>query len=325
MICFKRAGIVLQTTELNFEKKGVLNPAVIVHNGFIHMFYRAVAPDGKSCIGYCQLETPLLVKFRHPQALLQGDTAAESFGMEDPRIVKIEHLFFLSYTAFDGQTALGSVLFSNDLEHFFGKCIIVPHQTKVLDPITEQKKIQWDKNLVFFPRRIHGKIYFMHRIKPYILLTSVREIEHINADFWRHRGLPKVNIPLLLNSRTYGSIYEGAGCPPIETAVGWLVIYHAAYEVDEQIVYKVHVALLDINEPSLILAELPYAVLEPTTAYERLGNVDNVVFPTAFVEQEDTVYVYYGAADTCIACAYFSKAELLAELLKNPTNEIYEA
>jgi glutathione synthase/RimK-type ligase-like ATP-grasp enzyme len=44
-----------------------------------------------------------------------------------------------------------------------------------------------------------------------------------------------------------------------------------------------------------------------------------------FVEQEDTVYVYYGAADTCIACAYFSKAELLAELLKNPTNEIYEA
>jgi predicted GH43/DUF377 family glycosyl hydrolase len=325
MILFKRAGIVLETSDHLFEQKGVMNPAVIIHQNKIHMLYRAVSSEGISSIGYCQLLSPLCVSFRQDKPILMGTTAAELKGMEDPRIVRIDGLFYLSYTAYDGAMALGSLLLSYDLKYFFDRRIIVAHEPQHQVGLSRENTIGWDKNLVFFPRRINGKIYFMHRIKPHILLTSVHEIEHINDDFWRHLGKPKVNIPLVLNARSCGAIYEGAGCPPIETIFGWLVIYHAAYQVNNQTIYKVHVALLDLDEPSLVLAELPYAVLEPETSYECFGNVNNVVFPTAFIEIEDCIYVYYGAADTCIACAHFSKSEMLTELLKNPTNETYEA
>jgi predicted GH43/DUF377 family glycosyl hydrolase len=325
MLLFERAGILLQHTNLSFEQKGVMNPAVIVHNNQIHMFYRAVSAEGISTIGYCQLSAPLVISTRNYKPILIGNTAAEQKGMEDPRIVCIDDLFFLSYTAYDGITALGSLLLSQDLQNFFGKRIIVAQEKQIKHQVNNPIQLRWDKNLVFFPRRINGKIYFMHRIKPHILLTSVPEIEQINEDFWKHIGKPKVNIPLVLNARSCGAIYEGAGCPPIETLFGWLIIYHAAYLLDGQTIYKVHVALLDLNEPSLVLAELPYAALEPLTSYERKGNVNNVVFPTASIEKDDRIYVYYGAADTCIACAYFSKSEMLEELLKNPTNENYDS
>jgi predicted GH43/DUF377 family glycosyl hydrolase len=325
MIEFKRAGVVLQTTALAFESMGVLNPAVIIHNGVIHMFYRAVAKDSKSTIGYCLFQTPLLVDKRMEKPLLVGDTIHEKMGMEDPRIVEIDGLFYLSYTAFDGKSALGSLLLSKDLIHFYGKRVIVALKKLNTKKNLLAERFRWDKNLVFFPRRINGQIYFMHRIKPHILLSSVANISEIDALFWERKPLSKRNTRLYLKSREIGSNYVGAGCPPIETEAGWLLIYHAAYLLEDQIIYKIHVALLDIEQPSRVIAELPYPVLEPQTAYERFGIVNNVVFPTASIEILDTVYVYYGAADSCIACAYFSMSEMLQELLKHPLLESYDA
>ncbi|MEN9969374.1 MAG: hypothetical protein RIR94_1571 [Bacteroidota bacterium] len=325
MILFKRAGVVLRSTALAFEANGVLNPAVILHKGLIHMFYRAVDLDGVSSIGYCQLGTPTKVAFRHEKPILVAETAAEKMGLEDPRIVRIDGLFYLSYTAFDGWSALGSLLFSYDLQHFFGRRIIVDQQQINLTLENEQKCFRWDKNLVFFPRRINGKIYFMHRIKPDILLSSVNEIEEITPDFWNTTTYPHVNRPLFLNPRELGSNYVGAGCPPIETLMGWVLIYHAAYRNAAQYTYKIHVALLDLNDPRQVLANLPYPVLEPETEYERFGQVDNVVFPTAYIQIDDTVYVYYGAADSCVACAHFSMTELLKELSIHPSIAVYEA
>lgn len=325
MFEFKRAGVVLEPTALPFEALGVLNPAVIIHNGIIHMFYRAVALDYKSSIGYCRFQTPLLIEKRLEKPLLVGQTIHEEMGMEDPRLVRIEGLFYLSYTAFDGKSALGSLLLSEDLIHFYGKRVIVAIQKIKTKKKQQVERYRWDKNLVFFPRRINGEFYFMHRIKPDILLSSVGQISEIDELFWKRKPRSKINTRLLLKSREIGSNYVGAGCPPIETEAGWLLIYHAAYLLEEQTIYKIHVALLDLNQPSLVIAELPYPVLEPLTAYERFGNVNNVVFPTASIEVLDTVYVYYGAADSCIACAYFSISALLQELLKNPTPDAYDA
>jgi predicted GH43/DUF377 family glycosyl hydrolase len=324
MLLFKREGIVLQHTLLAFEQNAVMNPAVIKHQGQIHMFYRAVDMNGYSSIGYCKLSSPLAIDSRSNIPVLTGNTTAEAQGMEDPRIVCIDGLFFLSYTAFDGLNALGSLLFSYDLVHFFGKRILVAQQE--IKKLQNQHKIayRWDKNLVFFPRRINGEINFMHRIKPHILLTSVNEIMEVNDTFWSQNSL-KVNTPIHLFSKEVGAKYVGAGCPPIETKAGWVLIYHAAYRIAEEIIYKVHVALLDLNNPSEVIAELPYPVLEPLTPYERYGNINNVVFPTAFIEMNDTVFVYYGAADTCIACASFSMSEMLQELFKHPKTVNYDA
>lgn len=325
MIELIRAGVVLETTALPFEALGVLNPAVIVHNGVIHMFYRAIALDYISTIGYCRFQTPLLIEKRLDQPILVGQTIHEQMGLEDPRLVQIDGLFYLSYTAFDGKSALGSLLLSKDLIHFYGRRVLVALQKLKTKTDQQVERYRWDKNLVFFPRRINGQIYFMHRIKPHILVSSVTDISEVDEQFWKRKPRSKINTRLLLKSREIGSNYVGAGCPPIETEAGWLLIYHAAYLLEEQIIYKIHVALLDINNPSRAIAELPYPVLEPQTTYERFGIVNDVVFPTASIQVQDTVYVYYGAADACIACAYFSMSDMLQELLKNPLPESYDA
>jgi predicted GH43/DUF377 family glycosyl hydrolase len=317
MLLIERAGIVLERTELAFEAKGVLNPAVITFNGQIHMFYRAVSNNMVSTLGHCELSDPLTIHSRSKAPIVSPLGQQESMGIEDPRIVKIEQYFFLSYTAFDGKNALGALLLSKDLKAFSRAGIIVPEIPlgEVL-PTKSSLKV-WDKNLVFFPRKIKQKLYFFHRIKPAILLTAVASLSDLTPLFWfdflNQKDAHTLNFQFHLNQPNY----VGAGCPPIETELGWIVIFHAAFESQGQITYQIHVALLDIEDPLHILAQLPYPILEPVMDYERFGNVPDVVFPTACLLHQEYLYIYYGAADTCIACASVLLADLKAALVAN--------
>lgn len=76
-------------------------------------------------------------------------------------------------------------------------------------------------------------------------------------------------------------------------------------------------ALLDINNPSKVIARLPYALFSPEYIWEKRGDVNNVVFPTGTALFGDTLYIYYGAADSRIACASVSFSALLEELINN--------
>jgi predicted GH43/DUF377 family glycosyl hydrolase len=111
------------------------------------------------------------------------------------------------------------------------------------------------------------------------------------------------------------SSYIGSGCPPIETENGWLLIYHGVEETDKGLVYSACAALLDLNDPSKELARLPKALFSPEYEWELQGEVNNVVFPTGTALFGNTLFIYYGAADTHIACATVSLPTLLAELL----------
>jgi predicted GH43/DUF377 family glycosyl hydrolase len=111
------------------------------------------------------------------------------------------------------------------------------------------------------------------------------------------------------------SSYVGSGCPPIETEHGWLLIYHGVEETNKGFVYSACAALLDLNDPSKVLARLPYALFSPEYKWELKGVVNNVVFPTGTALFGNTLFIYYGAADTYIACASVSLLELVAELL----------
>jgi len=317
MLIIQRAGILLEKTNLAFEAKGVLNPAVIKYNGQIHMIYRAVAYNDVSSLGYCLMSDPLTVKKRLKRPLLSGFGQQEKMGLEDPRIVKIDGHFFLSYTAFDGNNALGALLLSKDLEHFERAGIVVPQISLGFETHENQSLKIWDKNLVFFPRKIHDKLYFLHRIKPSILLTSVKTLSDLTPLFWQNYVVHKEEATLNFQFQFVQPNYIGAGCPPIETELGWIFIFHAAYESQGQITYQIHVALLDLDDPLKVIAQLPYPILEPIMDYERFGNVPDVVFPTACLVQNEQLYLYYGAADTCIACAVIDIADLKLALLEN--------
>lgn len=332
--------LILSKTSLGFEKEGVLNPATIQYNDTIHMFYRAVAKGNYSTIGYCTLLHPFEVQTRNDAPMLLPQFEYEMHGMEDPRITKIDGLFYLTYTAYDGINALGSLATSKDLVVWEKQGIIVPQMTfqefnrlassKIVlnekylryngdGGITERKGkkvVVWDKNVIFFPRRINGNLCFLHRIKPDIQLVSVANIADLTVDFWQNYFLHFTENIVLTSKYDFGASYIGGGCPPIETDLGWLIIYHGVQDTINGYVYSACAALLDINNPLLEISRLPYSLFKPAELWEIHGEVNNICFPTGTVIQDDTLYVYYGAADEQIACVSLSLSNLLRELIK---------
>lgn len=342
MITVNKLGILLRKTTNVFESEGVLNPGLIKVGDIIHMFYRAVAPDNYSTIGYCKLSAPMEVESRNDTPLLFPQSQYEFQGLEDPRIVAIEGTYYLTYTAYDGENALGALATSTDLVHWQKFGIIVPqityeefkHFTETKGTIHEKYKrfneyqkshdkqdrtsFLWDKNLIFFPRKINNKFCFLHRIKPDIqIVVAVEKLEDLTIDFWQKYFSNFDEYIVLSPKYDHEVSYIGNGCPPIETAEGWLLIYHGVHDTVKGYVYSACAALLDLNNPEKEIARLPYPLFYPEKEWELKGEVNNVCFPTGAIVEDDTLYIYYGAADERIAVASLSVKELLAELALN--------
>jgi predicted GH43/DUF377 family glycosyl hydrolase len=342
MIQVKKDGILLTKTEHIFENEGVLNPAAIREGEFVHLFYRAVSEGNHSTIGYCRLMGPLEVEQRLDVPLISPEFEYEKHGIEDPRIVKIEDLYYLTYTAYDGVNALGALATSKDLNHFDKKGIIVPQITyedfnrlaETNGPIDEKyysfnqhneitekdglKILLWDKNVIFFPRKIDGKFCFFHRIRPEIqIVVKIESLDELSEQFWRDYLIHFNDHIVLSPKKNQGISYIGGGCPPIETEFGWLIIYHRVHTSIKGYVYSAGAALLDIENPQIEIARLPYDLFKPEEIWELKGEVNNVCFPTGSAVFDDTLYIYYGAADERIACASMSLSGLLKELILN--------
>ncbi len=341
MLQIKKEGIVIKKSNLGFEVEGVLNPGITMHEGYIHMFYRAVAKGNYSSIGYCKLKKPLEVVERMDTPILFPQFEYEMHGVEDARITKIDDLFYLTYTAYDGVNALGCLATSKDLILWEKLGIIVPQMvykefdrlasTKI--PLNEKylryngdggvmekkgiKVFIWDKNVIFFPRKINGKFCFLHRIKPDIQFVCINSLAELTVDFWQNYFLHFDANILLTPKHDFCASYVGGGCPPIETKHGWLLIYHGVQDTVDGFVYSACAALLDIDDPLKEIARLPYPLFKPEATWELKGEVNNVCFPTGAIVMEDTLYIYYGAADEQIACATISLTDLLNELLLN--------
>jgi predicted GH43/DUF377 family glycosyl hydrolase len=206
MIPIKKEGILLRKTELAFENDSVLNPGIIQEDNTVHMLYRAVRKGNYSTIGYCKFEGPLQLVQRNNTPLLIPYSEAASKGVEDPRIVKIEGVYYITYTAYDGINALGALVTSTDLLHFDRQGIIVPKFTfdefkrlaecnnlvnskyfrHVRHFKPDEEVFLWDKDVIFFPRKLNGKLAFLHRIRPGIQLVLIDNLTDLTKEFWNH-------------------------------------------------------------------------------------------------------------------------------------------
>ena len=231
---------------------------------------------------------------------------------------------------------------SKDLIHFKKHGIIVPHMTyaefvylvesagkvkedyyhnhkfyyQEADP--DKKMLLWDKNVIFFPRRINDQLVFLHRIRPGIQVASVNNLKDLTTEFWEDYFNNFQDHILMDPVFDHESDYIGGGCPPIETEHGWLLIYHGVQSTKRGLIYSAcAAALLDLNDPRKVIARLPYALFSPQLPWELRGDVNNVVFPTGTAQFGDTLYIYYGAADERIACASLHLPDLITELLSH--------
>ncbi|MDD2797295.1 MAG: pesticidal protein Cry7Aa [Bacteroidales bacterium] len=342
MIEVKREGILLSKTDLEFENEAVLNPAAIRIGDSVHLYYRAVRNGNHSSIGYCRLDGPLTISERWDKPFIVPELDFETQGVEDARIVKIDNLYYMTYTGYDGINARGALATSKDLIHFKKMGPIVPqisyarfvylvesagkvnesyyhnHKFYYQEADPDEKILLWDKNVVFFPRRINGNLVFLHRIRPGIQLVSVKNLKDLTVAFWDdyfHNFQDHIVMDPLMK---HESDYIGSGCPPIETEHGWLLIYHGVQDTNVGLIYSAcAAALLDLDDPRKEIARLSYPLLTPEREWEKVGDVNNVVFPTGTAVFGDTLFIYYGAADSHIAVASLKLSALMAELLSS--------
>jgi predicted GH43/DUF377 family glycosyl hydrolase len=341
MLTVKKEGVILEKTTQGFEDEGVLNPAVIEIDNTVHAFYRAIKDGNYSSIGHCTLKDGLIAENRSEIPVIYPQFEYEKQGVEDPRIVKIDDLYYLTYTANDGINAMGALATSKDLVNWEKRGLITPQYSyeefkhlaesrgelnekyyrfngKYIVPEIEGKKILvWDKNVILFPRKINGKFYFLHRIKPDIQIISVQDLSELTHNFWETIFLQFTDHILISPIYEHEISYLGGGCPPIETEYGWLLIYHGVHDSVNGYVYCACAALLELNHPEKEIARLPYALFKPELDWELHGTVNNICFPTGAIVRGDILYIYYGAADEKIGCASVSLSELLKELLFN--------
>ena len=122
----KKEGVILEPTNLEFENQAVLNPAAIKVGNKVHIFYRAVRKGNYSSIGHAILDGPLKVIKRYKKPILKPETAHEKHGIEDPRIVKINNKYIMTYMCYDGNNVTADYAVSNDLKTFKKRKTIFP-------------------------------------------------------------------------------------------------------------------------------------------------------------------------------------------------------
>jgi predicted GH43/DUF377 family glycosyl hydrolase len=168
-----------------------------------------------------------------------------------------------------------------------------------------------DKDAALMPYRLGNRWALIHRPMgldgAHIWLSYSSDLEHWSD----HRRILAAR-----EGAWWDANKVGLSCPLIETSDGWLMIYHGVRITASGALYRLGLALFDLQQPERCLLRGAEWVFGPEASYERAGDVDNVVFPCGYTlaEDGDTLYMYYGAADTCIALATASVRTLLTWL-----------
>jgi predicted GH43/DUF377 family glycosyl hydrolase len=292
--------LLLPDLSSDWECYNVFNPAVIYHNGLWHMWYRAQGLDWISRIGYAVSADGLhWNRLRRP--VLEPQDATDSRGVEDPRVLWLDGRFLMTYTAYGRQ-------FTGEGQPTHSGGGILPMIAFSDNGITWQRlgpivRGEDNKDHVLFPRKVNGRYAALHRRWPNVWLAYSDDLQT-----WPEADMAMVYGPRLNESDAWDSKSVGSNGVPIETEQGWLLLNHG---YNEDHVYKFGVILLDLADPTKVIARPKTAVFWPQELWELRGDVPNVVFSGANPVVGDTVYVYYGGGDHVIGLATCSLADLL--------------
>lgn len=291
-----------------FESRLVFNPAAIDLEGSVHILYRAMGADNTSMIGYARSEDGTEVTDRLPVPIygpradfeLKRGSPTGNSGCEDARAVVLDGRVYLTYTAYDGvefpRGAISSIAVPDFLEQRFD-CWSEP---RLMTPDGVD-----DKDVALLPESVDGTYLLYHRVNGRICADTLADLE------FAERVSTCIDI-MGPRAGMWDSAKIGIACPPLRVAGGWLLLYHG---VSEDTHYRVGAALLD--ESGLrVLARSADPILEPVEAYECRGEVNMVVFPCGAVIRKDTLFLYYGGADTVVGVATASVSAIVDALTR---------
>jgi beta-1,4-mannooligosaccharide/beta-1,4-mannosyl-N-acetylglucosamine phosphorylase len=227
----------------------------------------------------------------------------ELWGVEDPRITWLEEMkrWVICYTAYSKRGPLVSLATTKDFKSF-----------ERLGPVMPPE----DKDAALFPVRFNGLWAMLHRPVPKSALLGA----HIWISFspnLKHWGQHQ-EIIWAREGGWWDANKIGLCAPPMQTEEGWLILYHGVRTTASGSIYRLGLVLLDLEDPTKVLRRTDEWIFGPKAAYEREGDVDDVVFPCGWVKKDDKIFMYYGAADSriCLATAKFD--EIINLIMKCP-------
>ncbi len=205
----------------------------------------------------------------------------ESFGIEDPRISKIDDRYYINYTAVSPSGTVTKLISTKDFKRIKRHGIIFMAD---------------NKDVAIIPEKINGEYFVINRPtsesfkRPEMWISRSKNL----TAYYGHRLLaaPRKN--------AFDSARIGASCVPFKTEDGWIEIYHGATKDNH---YCLGVMLLDLQDPSKIIGWSQDPIMVPEASYEKQGFMPNVVFSCGCYTKDNTVHIYYGAADDSICYA----------------------
>lgn len=225
------------------------------------------------------------------ERVLFPQTPAESNGMEDLRLVKFidengSSTYYGTYTAYDGKKITSKLLETTDFVEF------------------AVKELRGDavegKGIALFPRKVNGKYCAIGRQDGFSLTLMYSD----EADIWEEKE------PLLAPSSVFDLTQMGNCGSPIETSKGWLLPTHGVGPMRR---YTLGLALLDLEDPSIVLSYLSFPLMEPTEQ-EREGYVPNVLYSCGMIAHNSQLLIPYAMSDTSCGFATCSIDRVLEAL-----------
>jgi len=300
---FKRykGNPILSPKNWPYKISGVFNPGAVLYKNKTILLARVEDLKGFSCFCIASSNDGFTgwKIISNPELTYNCNNQEEMWGIEDPRIVYIKEMgkFAISYVSFSRGGPVISLMLTSDFNSFERQGVLLPPE---------------DKDASLFPRKFNGLYALIHR-------PIVRGEAHIWISFsqdLKYWGDNKILIPT--RPGWWDCHHVGLGTQPIETDEGWLIIYHGARITASGAVYRVGLALLDLEEPWKLIKRSDEWVFGPEEQYELVGISDAVVFPTGAIykKEEDRLIIYYGSADYSICIAEAKMSDLMDYLMK---------
>ncbi len=303
----KRPGTLVKRYENNpiLTKSNIPYPVVTVHNagvikegGRYYMLFRSHQHNGRSIIGLADSEDGFSFTARPEPFMVPVEDGEfseyEAYGVEDPRIVKLDGAFYITYSAYSSYGVRVGLARTMDFQTVERVALITQSD---------------QRNVVIFPEKIKGQYVRLDRphteINPWSIWVSY------SPDLI-HWGKSK----MLVRPAPYhwDEMKIGPGATPIKTEQGWLNIYHGVFKTMDGSVYRLGVMLHDLEDPARVLGVADDWILEPEDLWEVTGYVHNVVFSCGAVPEDDgTVKIYWGGADK-VMCAGTAVIDDLVDL-----------
>lgn len=316
---FEKNPILKPNKNQSWEAEAVFNGCPIQHRDKTYLLYRALSLPHYHALA--QIRTRISdigiaesqdgIHFENRRRFIAPEYPWEQFGCEDPRVTKLNGKFYIFYTAisqypFNADGIKIGVAISKDLKTIQEKHLATPFNAKAI---------------ALFPEKINGKMYAVltvHTDRPpaKICLASFNKEEDIwSQGYWRnwYKNFEKRALPLQRKAEDHIEV----GAPPLKTPKGWLLLYSYIrnYFLGQRL-FGIEAVLLDLKNPSKIIARTEYPIFTPEEYYERFGMVPNIIFPSGALIKDGWIQLYYGSTDTTCCLARINLSSLLGEMLE---------